>query len=455
MTPLKFIYAARFCSLLLCINFCLRVEQGFADGYGLSGHSVEGVSVANAGGVAGYSDGSSAYYNPAAMGSIRKPTMSIGAHWVPLDFDLDDKGSTVVGLPNTGSDANEHVVDGLIPNIYGVFPIDERFTAGFFVDAPFGLATRYPRDWVGRYQATNTELTVVNMGVSLAAALDHGFSLGVSLGANYADGRLENALDFGTIGFSALGAPTAGALGLAPQQNDGYFKLTGQDWALAWGVGASYAYGEKDRNRLGLVYRASNEIDLHGDSARFEVPASAQVLTSSGAFTDTPASTKLTLPESITFGASHWLDDQWNVMYQSQWTRWTRTDEIVVLFENPAQPTATEQYGWDNSWKHSVGASYYPCGSEGDWRVGAGFMYDQSPIRSPGGRSPRVPDGENYWLTTGLSYRFSETLRTDLAYAHVIFADGKVERSGATGDVLAAEWHNSFDVISLALVWNL
>ena len=425
-----------------------------ADGFGLSGHSVEGVSVSHAGSVAGYSDGSGAYLNPASLTSIEKPTVSIGAHYIPLKFDMTSGGSTAVGGALQGSDTNEHDMSGVIPNFYGVIPLSDRVAAGLYLNVPFGLGTKYPSDWVGRYQATTTELTALSVGASLGVEILDGWSIGGRLGGVHAEGRLENTLDFGTIGFAALGPETATQLGLTPQGADGAFKVRGEDWGLSWAVGTTLSYGDQEQNRLGVALHGATELNLHGDSARFSLPPQAQPLTTSGAFVDTPATVSLTLPETVMLGGSHWITPHWEALYQSQWTRWTQLDTVSVRFENPAQPTATENYGYETSWKHSIGASYYPEGKDGTWRLGAGFMYDRSPVRNLSSRSPRIPDSDQYWFSTGLSYRFCDSFRTDLAYAFTKFAESTTERAGSTGDVLRGTWNNSFQVFSLGFVWS-
>ena len=230
---------------------CLPLNS-WAGGFELQGQSAEGVGYAQAGAVSGYDDGSAAISNPAALAIHDRPVISFGSHYVPLHFDFHDRGSTVLGMDNTGSDRGEHRIDGYIPNFYYVQPISGSVTGALFATSPYGLATRYRSNFVGRYQAEDSSLQSLQMGGAASYEITPSFSIGASISSLYAKASLGNAVDFGTIGSATLGPETAGMLGLYPQANDGEVNVEGSDWTMGWQLGALYRYGDERQNRIGV-----------------------------------------------------------------------------------------------------------------------------------------------------------------------------------------------------------
>lgn len=424
----------------------------FAAGYGLLEQSAEGLGVAFAGAVTGYGDGSSAYFNPAAMSSVDRTIGSVGTHFIFPSIKYQDRGSTVSGFPNNGGNGPNAGGLVVVPNAYYVKPLDEKVTVGFTFNVPFGLVTDYDDNWSGRYQGSRSELTVLNLSTSAAYRLSKSWSIGASIGAYYADTYLSNAIDFGTIGAATLGLPTATALGLAPQQNDGFLTLRATDWAFAWGLGASYSYGHGDRNRIGLSYKPKVALSFHGDTAEFDVPASASILTAGGSFVNTPARAGVTLPESASIGMTHWLDDQWALLYESQWTRWSRFEELRIEFDNPLQPDGVTEQDWDNAWRHSIGLKYMPGGK---WSNRFGFAYDQTPVPDRSRRTPRIPDNSRYWLAIGTSYQATDQMVISVSYAHLFLKNSRGDVEGPTGDRLIGEYSNHNNTLSASVTWSM
>jgi hypothetical protein len=44
-----------------------------------------------------------------------------------------------------------------VPNIYVAWPLADRISAGFGVNAPFGLVTEYDDEWIGRFQGIKSD----------------------------------------------------------------------------------------------------------------------------------------------------------------------------------------------------------------------------------------------------------------------------------------------------------
>ena len=423
-----------------------------AGGYEITGHSTEGTGLAYAGAVSGYDDGSSAFYNPAAMAVHDKTTFQLGTHVVPMDYDFHDRGSTVMGEPNIGTAKNNKTEVAELVDLYAVHPLNDQVTVGFAVTSPFGLGMKYPDDHMARYQMIDSNLTTIQAGPSVAVDLTDQLSVGANISAIYAKADMKSAVDFGSIGYEALGPEMSSALGLAPQMNDGQSKLDADDWGLGWRVGASYRYGDNQRNRLGVNFRGKTDLTLKGD-IKYTVPASAQALNSGGLFDNTSASTKLTLPEQVAFGGAQWLDQQFVLYWETAWTRWSRFNELRIQTGNPDMPDAVTAENWRDNWRENLGLRYV---ANTTWDFVCGMSYDQSVIRSEETRTPALPDTNQLAAAVGFGYNYSENLRINGGYNHTFFVgDLDSNTSGSPGDDLKGEWKNYIGIFSLGFVYQL
>ncbi|MEZ4753626.1 MAG: outer membrane protein transport protein [Bdellovibrionota bacterium] len=440
--------------LLIIIFTILLAHNTFAGGFALQEQSGEGVGVAFAGATAGYGDGSSAYFNPAAMAGIDGTQFSASGHIISTSADFKNTGSSLVpalgGSPIIGTDGGDAGGTFFVPNVYAIHPINERLTFGFGLNAPFGLETDHDAGWVGRYQALKSELTVINLNPALSYEFTDQFSVGVAARVMYLDATLTNAVDFGSVGVSSLGLPTASALGLLPQSADGHARVEGDDWTTGFTVGGNYRYGESNENSLGLSWRNKVSADLEG-SAEFTVPTSALALTSTGAFTNTDVTAGVTLPEAITAGWRHWMTDDFALLAEAEWTRWSRFNELRVNFAS-VQPDSVTDESWENTWRVALGGMYKVTE---DLTLKAGWSYDQSPIPDAAHRTPRIPDNDRNWLSLGLGYQLTENLAANLSYAHIFVRDGSSATAGSTGDVFVGDWDAHVDIVAANIIWNI
>ena len=67
---------------------------------------------------------------------------------------------------------------------------------GLGVNAPFGLAIKYDDDWVGRYHAVVSDLTVINVNPSIGLRVNDRLTIGGGLDMMLADVTLSSAVDF-------------------------------------------------------------------------------------------------------------------------------------------------------------------------------------------------------------------------------------------------------------------
>lgn len=436
----------------LAVAFVVSALSGsvaFAAGFELLEQSAKGLGQAFSGAATGYGDGSESYLNPGALSAVEDGTYSVHVHLIMPKAEFSDDGSSLIpalgGAPLSGDTESDGGENAAVPNVYLTKQVGKDLTLGLGLNSPFGLSTKYNSDWVGRYHAIQSELTTFNINPAIAFKQSEYLSIGAGMQIMYADAKLTNAVDFGTIGLSALGPATAAPLGLLPQRADGSAKVEGDDWGVGMGLGALIT--PSDDFRIGISWRSKIHFTLDGDG-EFSVPANAAVLTRTGLFTDTDAEADLTTPESITGGFAWDINSNWTWYGDATWTKWDRFEELRVNFAGP-QPDSVQDENWDNAWRLSTGTSYR---IDDAVTVRGGFTWDQSPVSSDELRTPRIPDNDRFWLAGGLSYRFTERLEGSLGYAHLFVPDAESAVLGSTGAQLVGDWNSGVDIVSLGLV---
>lgn len=385
------------------------------------------------GGAAEADDASTIWWNPAGMTRLRSRQIVAAAHLILPDVSYSDDGSLdLTGgamLGGLGGNGGETAV---VPNLFATWRLNRRAVVGLGVNAPYGLATDYPSDWIGRYFATRSEIVSVNINPSVAYKLNRQWSVGAGLNLSHIDASIGNQVDFGA--FAGM-----------PQAMDGSVEITGEDWGLGWNAGVLF---EPDCcTRLGLHYRSRIRHTLDGEGD-FTVPgALAPVVTRGGRFVDSDAEADIELPDTLSFSAYRKLNRRLAVMGDITWTRWSTFDELVVKFANPAEPDNVLDLDWQNTIRASLGATYQLTPRI---QLRAGVMFDEGAAITEN-RTPRVPDNDRFWITAGVGVQLSRALRVDLSYAHIEVADAKVRQPLVPGmrGSLTGEIATSIDILGL------
>lgn len=415
--------------------------SALASGFSITEQSVKNLGNAASGGAARADDASTIFYNPAGLTRLSGNSLEGSGYIIFSENSFQNIGSTTAtGDILSGGDSADGGVNSFIPNVYGYLSVSEDFKLGIGITPPFGLATDYGSDWVGRYQAVESTLTTININPSAAYKLNEVLSVGGGLNLQYADAKLTNAIDFGLIGQSA-------GLGTQSQQLDGFAEISGDDWSLGYNLGLLYEPSKT--TRVGLAYRSGVSHTLEGD-ADFTVPTQAAILTSTGQFTDSDAEADLKLPDSLSLSIHQKVSDRWEVMGDVTWTNWSRFEELRIVFDNPAQPDSVEPENWEDTFRFGLGVNYLPSDK---LTLRTGIAYDPTPVEDEF-RTARIPDSDRIWLSFGSSYQISDSFNLDVAYVHIFFDDSTIENSTEVGGNLNGEFNSNADIVSLGLTWK-
>ncbi|MDG6364897.1 porin [Glaesserella parasuis] len=384
----------KFTKTALASIFTFSAAGASAAAFQLAEVSTSGLGMAYAGNAAVADNASVVATNPALMTKFKQVEISAGGVYVDADVDVEGsfKGSfnrTVNGraIPSSATgnaNAKDIIPSAIVPNLYVVAPISERFAVGGGVNVNYGLKSEFEKTYSAGVLAGKTKLSAVNYNFSSAYDLGYGFSFGVGLNAVHAKATLERH-------FGALNpmAPTATAS-----------RLKGDKWGFGWNVGLAYDINEN--NRLGVAYHSPVDLRFKG---KYVGTQSANV--------EIPGRLNLELPAYWEISGYHKLTEKLAVQYSYKKTHWNSFQELRAI-DNNGKVLLQKDEKFNNNSRIALGVSYDVIEA---LTLRAGIAYDES--ASVAHPSISIPDTDRTWYTLGATYRFTPNLSVDLSYAHL------------------------------------
>ena len=448
-----------------------------ASGFALIENSASGQGNAYAGAAAHAVDGSTVWFNPAGMMKLDRDQLVFAGHIVSPNASFTNNGSSLSpALGPTSGDLTGIDDDGgslaFVPNFYWVKTINDSTKFGLGMNSPFGLATEYDKNWVGRYHGVLSDLKTVNINPSLAYRINDRVSIGGGLNLMLGTIDLTSAIDMGAVcqaGWTqavdqAFAIAACGGTGASPQALDGFADLTGENLDnLSTGFNLGITFEASDQTTIGMSYRSEVEMKVTGD-ADFTVPTTssaldlviaASVVNGSGLFADTGLRSTVDLPASLSLSGSHqageftWLADV-------TWTGWSSFQELRIVYDNPDQPDTVTTEEWVDTYRFSLGLDYqYSDGLI----LRTGVAFDETPVPSAERRTVRLPGNDRTWLSFGLTYLINKNMTMDVGYSHLFVDDAPINNTLETSfaelnATVTGEYDASVDILSAQFNWN-
>ncbi|MDO9832596.1 outer membrane protein transport protein [Glaesserella parasuis] len=408
----------KFTKTALASIFTFSAAGASAAAFQLAEISTSGLGMAYAGNAAVADNASVVATNPALMTKFKQVEISAGGIYVDANVDVEGSfngraiPSSATG--NANANAKDIIPSAIVPNLYVVAPISERFAVGGGVNVNYGLKSEFEKTYSAGVLAGKTELSAVNYNFSSAYDLGYGFSFGAGLNAVHAKATLERH-------FGALNpmAPTATAS-----------RLKGDKWGFGWNVGLSYDINEN--NRLGVAYHSPVDLRFKG---KYVGTQSANV--------EIPGRLNLELPAYWEISGYHKLTEKLAVQYSYKKTHWNSFQELRATDSN-GRVLLQKDEKFNNNSRIALGMSYDVIEA---LTLRAGIAYDES--ASVAHPSISIPDTDRTWYTLGATYRFTPNLSVDLAYAHLRGSKNTFTESQVTSAV------GEFKVKSTANLYGL
>jgi long-chain fatty acid transport protein len=426
-------------ALPLALAVVLVGQDAHASGFQLKENSVQGLGRAFAGSASAPGDCSMVANNAGAMGEIGMENCAqVDLNVINFKTEFHGSGTDLLGRPISGDNGGDGGVTKPVPAIYVTHRLNDQWTLGATINAPFGFQTEYGDRSVVRYEAVKSKLESLDLAFAASYKITDQLSIGGSVIAQRTSAELNQVIDFGTI----LASPTNGAL--LPQEADGFGGLKGDDWGYGWTLGLLWKPGDHDR--IGVSYHSQIDHTLEGD-AKFLVPSNVLPLLG-GAFLNQKGQADFDTPWFVTGSWWHNLDDRISFGADISYTHWSSFKELKIIYTDAAMApfTRAQAFDWDDTWFYSFGGEYR---LDNEWTLRAGVAYDETPTNDIT-RTPRVPDGNRTWLSFGVGYKFSDDMRIDAGFAHLWVDDGTVNHTTSTFSTLVGAFQSSGNVLGVS-----
>lgn len=384
-----------FTKTLVSLSVLAATGAANAAAFQLAEVSTSGLGLAYAGNAAVADNASVVATNPALMTKFKSTEISVGGVYVNGNVNIS-------GTTARGNDAtqNDIIPSALVPNLYVVVPVNERFAVGGGMNVNYGLKSEFDKNYNAGIFGGSTSLTAINLNLSGAYNLGYGFHLGLGLNAVKAKAELNRY-----AGDALAHLPPV----LGIKNNTAVSHLKGDAWGFGWNAGLMYEFNE--RNRIGVAYHSQVKLDADLDYSN-SLPTMPPALKGlAGA--SVPGNLVLRLPAYWEVSTYHKLTDKFAVQFSYKHTDWSSFKELEGRGQNNTLLFHKHE-NFSNNSRIALGASYDVLDS---LTLRAGIAYDESAsVRTP---SISIPDTDRTWYSVGATYRFTPNLSVDVAYAHL------------------------------------
>jgi len=288
----------------------------------------------------------SAFAAPAGMSRLSGTRITVqGLAALPqAKFDVDEGKTTVDG---GDPDAGEDPI--IIPSLYYVRQLNDKWHAGISFTVPSGFGSDYGNTWAGRYQTVDYSLVYVALTPTVSYRINDKLSLGGGVGINYTAETSETKLP------QPLG------------DTDG--KISSDLDGVGINVTLSALYEFSDHTRAGIAWTSDSDADLEGNiKLRKLGPVLDPILGSKN------IQTKITntLPQRVLVGMYHEFDSGNYFTVDAMWMKFSDfTISNIEVNGEDVNVTVPEIY--DDIGALTIGAGF-PVNDRLTYRVGAMYL---------------------------------------------------------------------------------
>ncbi|BCS96894.1 OmpP1/FadL/TodX family outer membrane transporter [Desulfoluna limicola] len=416
------------------------------------------MNTAQAGAVAAHADNVfAAYYNPAGLTLIEKPTLTVSTMFYDAQIKVYDWNvattGTNDGIASGPMDFESDEMAILSPSMGFAMPVTDKITLGVAAYTPYGMTVTWDKDpSVNPAAAYAWESTYGRVAVTPTLAYEVSDKLSVGVGVSLGRSISEAGKTFeysdkfktdGSAGGNALAGFNAGtfiaettdltfAQATTPYDAEGnslasdfvagatlfdgaQMKLEAtDDFNYSFNVGVMYRPIEQ--LSFGLTYRGRTETEFEGD---------ATVTGALGGTTnlDGTATMEYDHPEQVQGGIRWFASNKLSVEADVTWTRWSINDgqyETITLYDVPGQGDVTQTMGhprdWEDTTAYRLGISYQATDA---FSFRAGYAYDPSPVPEET-FDMGWPDTDRNLYSVGMGWQINERWMIDAVLQHII-----------------------------------
>lgn len=419
---------------LTALSTLLLSTSAMAAGFHLREQSAAAQGNAYAGATAGAENGSYAYYNAAGLTRQKGLQVNLGATYIAPRATAKNVMSN---NGTRGADVENVVHAAVSPNGTVSYQLNDKAFAAIAANSPFGMITKYDRDWIGSDHGITSDLKSGTITPMFAYKATDKLSLGAGVQMQYVWAHLTSSHKYSKTGL---------------------VTENGNDFDMGYQLGAMYEFS--DATRVGVGYRSKIDHKLKGKMkssgsalVASDNPSYAIAGMQANALMNQKISAKLTTPAMLSMGVYHDINEKWAVMAEYQRVFWSSFQNLTFVGDRLNKPEgniAQVKENWRDTNFYSIGTSYM---LDNQWKLRLGLAYDQSAVRYAH-RTPRIPDSDRIWYSMGLGYQYNENLSFDMGYTYIKAHSARMN-SAVTGNEspshVSADYSNSVKVFAFSL----
>ena len=296
-------------------------------------------------------DASAAFFSPAGITRLDRKELTVQTTFAYAESKFSvDEASYAGGSP----DNDQKLL--IIPGVYYVHPLGEKWRLGLTVNVPSGIGNDYGKKWSGRYLAEESNLAFLAASASLAHRVTDKWSVAAGPYLLYTDTKAKARVN-----------------NLLPEAGDGSVRLEESDAAL--GLMLSTMYEFTDTTRIGLTYRSSVDPKLEGTPSFGNLDPLLREILAAADLLGTEVDVDFKVPALATAGLHTAFSERWSATAD---LIWLNMSEFGITRVGIEQDSVTVSDGdFRDSWIGTTGLKY----RYGDDRaVSVGALYGTSAL---------------------------------------------------------------------------
>jgi long-chain fatty acid transport protein len=346
------------------------------------------------------------WFNPANLAFMKGYGAQLGATFIVASnrFTLTDNAG------NKLADSIESETGFFtLPALYAYGKVGDRLALGLGVNTPWGLALKWPENWIGRENGIKASLQTAVINLNVAYKLHSRIALAAGFDV------VRGAVDFTNGLPAAIGGGTV--------------RLGGGTWGFGGNAGITFK-AIPDKLNLAVSYRSRVYLGFDG-KADFTLnePIFAATLQDQG------GKASITIPDIISFGVMYKPISKLEVTFDTNVVLWGTYDKLQLDFELPQTPDETLLRNNKAAATFRLGVDW--AGLAEGLHLRAGLIYDMNPAPKEY-LSPTLPDANRVDVAVGVGYRW-KWLKIDAGYLMVYF----LKSEATTGRESPVGYYNS------------
>jgi long-chain fatty acid transport protein len=421
---------ARFvCAVAVAATLAALPGSVLAQGFQVNEHGTCVMGRAGVGTPKPCGDGSAIFYNPAGIAGMRGATVSLGVTGIYA------YGSFTDDYTGGETDLDNPLVP--VPHAYFTYGITPELSAGLGFFVPYGLGTKWPIDFEGRFNGYDNDLRSLYFQPTLAYQIHPMIAIGAGFDFVLGSVELNQRLDLSeqSAPAPAPAGTTLGQLGVPFHTDFANATITAHG---ATGFGGNFgvlitpheavSFGVRYLSRVKLDYDGDvtfvpvqtgitlpdgNPLGVPGGTPLDLVIAGLGLFDAGAPLSDQSGLASITMPDQVSVGLAVSPTPMLTVLAEWQWVHWSLFDELLLDFDIAPDKTIEENYRNTNGLR--VGLEVMP---DDKLTLRGGYLYHQG-AAPPETVTPLLPEGSRNEFTGGIGYRLTERITADIAYQYI------------------------------------